>query len=561
MNGQARILVADDDLDMLDLFKGILTGNCFSQPTHPHNFGSDVPTSQEIIKKPDVVFEIECCEQGDEALHLAKKAVAENRPFTVTFLDMRMPPGPNGLWAAKKIRELDPHVEIVMVTGYSDYQTEEIASFVPPAHKLFYIKKPFQVREIYYLSHILYSKWKYEQNLLCLNENLEKKVDDRTKDLKKKNDLLKKEIFERKRIEHELKLSEERFRLLVENVVFGILIIQQDQVVFMGPDQGEINTSILKSFKSSYFTRQDATTIEKFYQKILTSGKSKEGLEISFFPDGKKNRETMKWVHCKGSVIEYKGSPAVMIAMVDVTKVKEMEKVMHLREKMATLGHVTAGIAHEIKSPLFGINLLLGDIRENFENPEYSDDIKLFLDEALKASNKIASTVKRILDFARPRQPQMGKSAIHVPIKEAIELSKTTLRKSNISFESHLQDNLSALYIDPLLIEQVMLNLITNASDAMTENKKEKKIKLTSWQNNSDLYISVSDSGAGITEDLKEKIFDPFFTTKPDGSGIGLSFCQQVITNHNGTIELYPSDLGGAEFRIKLPIDKRILSR
>ncbi len=540
MIDQARILVADDNPILLDCFKDILLEEKIFHISNFNNSHLLTHGVKEIIKKPGAAFEVVCCDQGDKAVGIIQTALTEKRPFTIAFLDMRMPPGPNGLWTAKKIRELDPYVEIVMVSAYSDYGPEEITSLVPPAHKLFYLKKPFQIREIYYLTHVLCSKWAYEQKLLCLNKNLEDKVTQRTK---------------------ALDASEKRFRLLVENVIFGILIVHNDRIVFMGPDQGEISTSVLRSFKTGHFAPDDAEKVQKFYRHILTTGKSKEGLEIRFFPNGKGTTENMRWVHCKGSVIEYRGAPAVMIAMVDVTKVKEMEKVLHLREKMATLGDVAAGIAHEIRNPLSGINILTEGIRENFEHPENSEDIKQLLNEIQKASDKIESTVRRILDFSRPSQPHMKKIEIDKPIKEAIELSKTTLRKSNITFESHLSDNLSSLYIDGLLIEQVILNLVNNAADAMKKNDGHKIIRINTWQTDNDLYVSVSDSGAGVPEKFKEKVFDPFFTTKPDGSGIGLSFCQQVIANHNGTIELLPSDLGGAEFRLKLPLDKRILSR
>jgi signal transduction histidine kinase len=241
--------------------------------------------------------------------------------------------------------------------------------------------------------------------------------------------------------------------------------------------------------------------------------------------------------------------------------VKEMETVMQLREKMASLGQVAAGIAHEIRNPLSGINIFLEGIAENFEAPENAEDIRMLIKEAQKASGKIEATIKRVLDFARPSTPHMKEGNLNTPIREAIELIGMTLRKKDILIEHDLCDSLPPLFLDSLLIEQVIINLMNNAADAMRDGKRPKRLKLTTSQLHKDVLLCISDAGQGIPAGLRKKIFDPFFTTKADGSGIGLSFCQRVVTAHNGTIDVSRSEWGGAEFRIKLPADKRVLSR
>jgi signal transduction histidine kinase len=370
------------------------------------------------------------------------------------------------------------------------------------------------------------------------------------------------DITEKKLAEMALRASEAQFRVLLKNVVLGIFIIKADKVVYLDPEQEILCGPLFSSFISSYFDSKDGEKIESFYKEILVSGNSKEGLELRFSPQGNAtDNENMPWVHCKGSRIEYEGDAAVMIALVDVTRVKEMEKVMQLREKMVSLGQVAAGIAHEIRNPLSGINIFLEGIAENFEPPENAADIRMLIKEARKASGKIEATIKRVLDFARPSRPHMKEMDINIPVREAIELMGTTLRKWDILIESDLGESLPSLFLDALLIEQVVMNLITNAADAMKNNTAPKRIKLTTSQVQHDVFLSISDSGEGIPAAVEKKIFDPFFTTKADGSGIGLSFCQRVITDHNGTISLLPSEWGGAQFRIKLPVDKRVLSR
>jgi len=116
-------------------------------------------------------------------------------------------------------------------------------------------------------------------------------------------------------------------------------------------------------------------------------------------------------------------------------------------------------------------------------------------------------------------------------------------------------------YGDAHLVEQVMLNLINNATQVINEKDDKKRIKVTSYFENKSLFISVADSGPGVPLKLRERIFDPFFTTHTDGSGIGLSLAQRIVADHGGTITVGTSEWDGAEFSIELPIEKRMGSR
>ena len=152
----------------------------------------------------------------------------------------------------------------------------------------------------------------------------------------------------------------------------------------------------------------------------------------------------------------------------------------------------------------------------------------------------------------------MVRTNINESLEEAIKLSSVTLRKSGIKFETSLAPDLPRCYADPHLIEQVVLNLITNAARAMEKGNGNRIVEITSSAKNNTLSIQVADSGPGVSGDLGEKIFDPFFTTSEEGSGIGLNIAQRIVADHNGSISLHTSKWGGAEFRIELPIERRI---
>jgi signal transduction histidine kinase len=177
------------------------------------------------------------------------------------------------------------------------------------------------------------------------------------------------------------------------------------------------------------------------------------------------------------------------------------------------------------------------------------------------ASNKIEAVIQRVLDFSKPNTPRMVPIDINSAIQSAIDLSAVTFRKSGIQIETDLSPKLPRIFGDSHLIEQVILNLLTNADRAMEDSTADKRVVIRTAHLNQTVMIKVSDTGPGIPLKIREKVFDPFFTTKPDGSGIGLSIVQRIIADHNGTIDIDSSPWAGAEFVIKLPIEKRMSPR
>jgi signal transduction histidine kinase len=173
------------------------------------------------------------------------------------------------------------------------------------------------------------------------------------------------------------------------------------------------------------------------------------------------------------------------------------------------------------------------------------------------ASNKIEGVIRRVMDFSKPSTPKLTMMDLNETIESAIELASTTLRKSGIEVEKSLDQNLAKCFVDGSLMEQVFLNIITNAMEAMKGVSGSKKLRITSSNRKDYALISISDSGSGIPSEIRDKIFDPFYTTKSDGSGIGLSLCHRIVTDHGGALEVSTSQWGGAEFRIEIPFEKR----
>ncbi len=233
---------------------------------------------------------------------------------------------------------------------------------------------------------------------------------------------------------------------------------------------------------------------------------------------------------------------------------KEIDQILKIQEKMSSLGRVAAGIAHEIRNPLSGINIYLITLEKIYDKEDQTEKAKQIIEQLKSASQKIESVIRRVMDFSRPSEPKTILMNINQPIEEAIKLSAVSLRKSRITLEKSLAENLPDCRVDPHLVEEMVLNLITNAAEATKLVDRERKIGVSTQFIKDRIRITISDSGPGIIQDIRDKILDPFFTTKHEGTGIGLSIVQRIVTDHGGALSISSSPWGGAEFYIDIPI-------
>ncbi len=493
-----NVLVVDDDPEICEYLKDILSRKRY---------------------KPVIV---DC---GLEAIKRVNQT-----DFELVLLDLSLP-DLEGYKVMDHIRQKNPESIVIIITGFASIDSA-IKALRKGAYD--YIRKPFE-----------------QQELLKTMENaLENK---RLRDHREKSEVA-------------LRESEERFRNLVVNSLIGICIIQDNKIVYKNREQKKLLGKLPDSFENSNFEflhPDDASKIKKSYEGILSGKMQMVEIDFRFSPSCRfKDQIDIKWVQCHASTFNYLGKKAILVNMMDITRAKELENLVMIKHKMASLGRVAAGIAHEIRNPLTGINSYLYTLEDLCRADNFSpDNIKMIEKIAWQiqtASNKIESVIKRVLDFSRPGTPKMIKINLNQSLSEAIKLSAATLRRSGIQIETSLADNLPECYGDAHLIEQVILNLINNATQIMTERDVKKMIKVTSYFENQSLFIRVADSGPGVPMKLSERIFDPFFTTYHDGSGIGLSLAQRIIADHGGTITVGASEWDGAEFSIELPIEKRI---
>jgi PAS domain S-box-containing protein len=267
------------------------------------------------------------------------------------------------------------------------------------------------------------------------------------------------------------------------------------------------------------------------------------------------------------SHIEFSGKEYNCFFARDITERKDLERLVAIQDKMGSLGRVAAGIAHEIRNPLSTINVYLSTLKRLLESEDFDTTNLINIKEATvemdAASHKIETVVKRVMDFSKPGQQQMQLMNVNQCVRNAVDLSMVTLRKSGVALELKLDENLPECYMDNQLIEQVMLNLITNAIEELTESEGERQLEVGTAEKGHDegerfIVISVADSGAGVPAELSDKIFDPFFTTKHYGSGIGLSICHRIMNDHHGSLTVSTTKWGGALFEAAFPVKKGV---
>jgi two-component system NtrC family sensor kinase len=225
-------------------------------------------------------------------------------------------------------------------------------------------------------------------------------------------------------------------------------------------------------------------------------------------------------------------------------------------EKLAALGQLSAGIAHEIRTPLTSIKIFIQSLEKEIELDEnQKEDFRIIKKEI----DRINENVIRFLNFARPEEPFFQRLSIHELIKDTLSLLAAKIKASSVDLEVSLLEVCPPVQGDPKQLGQVFLNLFLNAIEAMPRGgvfTLRSTLKTIPESHEEFLQISVEDTGCGISEKDRPYLFDPFFTTKDAGTGLGLSIVYSIVQKHNGQIEV-ESEMGkGSSFILSLPVYK-----
>jgi PAS domain S-box-containing protein len=239
-----------------------------------------------------------------------------------------------------------------------------------------------------------------------------------------------------------------------------------------------------------------------------------------------------------------------LVTLRDLDSLESIDTQLQVSERLAAMGRITAGVAHEVKNPLNSMRLWLENLKESLssDGDSASRQAVQVLDKEI---DRLDQVVKRFLDFTRPMDVRLEATQLANLLKEVLEIAKPQLQKSNIQLAQLLPIDVPEVYVDRALLKQAVLNLVLNAAEAMPNGGQ---LRLVLSRRGEMAEITVGDTGKGIPPENQQKIFQLFFTTRPGGSGIGLASTFRIVQLHNGSID-FTSEVGrGTTFRIELPL-------
>jgi PAS domain S-box-containing protein len=303
---------------------------------------------------------------------------------------------------------------------------------------------------------------------------------------------------------------------------------------------GKRPEEMLETYRSDVINRHDQEVIDSDQHHTYDEVYQQDGRDRHF--------QTVRF-----PLKDYKGSTIGVCTIArDVTQEKELSDQLSQAAKLAAVGKLAAGVAHEINNPLTGILAYAEDLAEELdEDNALKGDVEVIIRETLRCRN----IVRNLLDFARQDNPRLEEIQPVEVVDQALMLVKKLPEFRNISIIWEPPDEVPPILGDVRQLQQVILNLMLNAADAM-QGKGNITLHVGYERRGARCTISVEDSGPGIPENLIDKIFEPFFSTK-DTNGLGLAVSWGIVERHRGTMEVDTAENGGAVFRIVLPAARK----
>jgi PAS domain S-box-containing protein len=561
-----RILVIDDNPAIHNDIRKILArpepGSTSLEDAETLLFGEKVEDDKRIY------FDIDSAFQGQEGLELVKRALEAKNPYALAFVDVRMPPGWDGIETISRIWEVYPELQVVICTAYSDYSWEDITRKVGRSDSVLILKKPFDNIEVLQMAHALTKKWFLTQEAKSQLLNLDKMVNVRTEELQVANKRLTEEIAERSQAENQLRLSEERFAKAFKSSPIPMSIQSLADYRYLDVNDaylemtGYTRNEILGT-SSVELNVWDDTTVRAEVFDQLRSGKSVRNVETRIKRKDGYDRTTLVSAEqiCLGQ------ENFALISESDISGRLHLESQLRQAQKMEAIGHLAAGVAHDFRNIL---TVIQGHANLRLLVPNIDPKLAESLTQITEAVERASNLTRQLLAFSRKQIMQTEVVSVN-KVVENLTSMLARLIGEQVTLKCRFQEDLPLIEADVCSIEQVILNLAVNARDAMpgggqlviaTTTLEVDAAYAASHPEASygpHVCLTVSDTGCGMDQHTKGRLFEPFFTTKEvgKGTGMGLATAYGIVKQHNGWIEVESKVGAGSTFSVFLPITNK----
>ena len=537
-----RILLVDDNTSIHEDFRTILcpsgTGTAALNELEAALF-DEVPQAQD-----NTTFVLESAFQGQEALEMVKQSLQENRPYAMAFVDVRMPPGWDGIETIARIWEVDPELQIVVCTAYSDYSWENMRARVGQPDSLLVLKKPFDNIEVQQIAHALTKKWMLNRQSSVQLQALAK-------------------------ANESLATSEERFSQAFHESPLPSAIQSLPERRFVDVNQrfaevtGWPREELVGRTPAELFLWEKPEMADRRVQLLLQQNSVRDHEVNLRTRDG-----VLHEVRVSLSPVTMGNKPHMLLLAQDVAEHALLERQLRQAQKMEAIGQLAAGVAHDFNNILTVIQGHAGLLQHVAEagSPQIRS-----LDQITKASSRAAALIRQLLMFSRKQVMQFNHLDLNETLGNAIKMLERLVGE-HVEIAFCPQKPLASVHADLSMLEQIAMNLAVNSRDAMPEGGRitistsletihRPPTQLDPEARDGEFVrLTFQDTGVGMDTQVLSRIFEPFFTTKPVGmgTGLGLSTVFGIVRQHQGWVEVESQPNQGTTFRIYFPATQQM---
>jgi PAS domain S-box-containing protein len=529
-----RVLLVDDNPSIHVDFRDILcpsnSGSAAGKKLEAALFDEDPPATDQIS------FELDSAYQGQEALAMVQQALADKRPYAMAFVDVRMPPGWDGIETISRIWEVDPELQVVVCTAFSDYSWAEMRAKVGQPDGLLVLKKPFDNIEVQQITHALTKKW-----LLNLQTRMQ------MEELSQANERFSKAFHESPLPSAIQSFPDQRF-VDVNQRFADVAGLQREDLI------GRTAAELLLWEKPAL--------ADEWYESMLRQELVRDQEGKLRTPAGE-----LRELLVSLSPVALGEQPHVLLLAQDISERAILERQLRQAQKMEAIGQLAAGVAHDFNNILTVIQGYAGLMQHEIDANSPSAKS---LQEIAQATDRAATLIRQLLMFSRKQVMKFKYLDLNETLRNALKMLERLVGE-HVQIDFRPQSPIPAIHADSSMLEQIAMNLAVNARDAMPNGGE---IAITTSletihrapmpmdpepRDGEFICLSFRDSGTGMDTKVLNRIFEPFFTTKAagKGTGLGLSTVFGIVRQHHGWLEVESKPDHGTIFRCYFPASQQ----